>query len=62
LNNPKIDQRGGPSSGRPHVVILGAGFGGLSAAKGLRYAPVDVALIDQRNYHLFQPQLTSAPA
>jgi len=42
---------------RPHVVILGGGFGGLSAAKSLRNAPVQVTLIDRRNYHLFQPLL-----
>jgi NADH dehydrogenase len=38
-------------------VIVGAGFGGLFAAKFLRRAPVDVTLIDQNNYHLFQPLL-----
>jgi NADH:ubiquinone reductase (H+-translocating) len=42
---------------RPHVVIVGAGFGGLAAAKGLRRADVDVTLIDKRNHHLFQPLL-----
>ncbi|MFN0193926.1 MAG: NAD(P)/FAD-dependent oxidoreductase [Aestuariivirga sp.] len=42
---------------RARVVILGAGFGGLNAALALRRAPVDVTLIDQRNYHLFQPLL-----
>jgi NADH dehydrogenase len=42
---------------RPRVVILGAGFGGLSAAKALRNAPCDVIVIDRRNYHLFQPLL-----
>src|ERR1700689_3878615 len=42
----------------PHrVVILGGGFGGLYAAKALRSAPVDVPLIDRRNFHLFQPLL-----
>nr|MBP7616917.1 NAD(P)/FAD-dependent oxidoreductase [Geothrix sp.] len=46
-----------PLRGRPHVVILGGGFGGLAAAKALRGAPVDVTLIDQRNHHLFQPLL-----
>ena len=46
-----------PLRGRPHVVILGGGFGGLAAAKALRRAPVDVTLIDQRNHHLFQPLL-----
>jgi NADH dehydrogenase len=39
------------------VVILGAGFGGLSAALALRGAPLDVTIIDRRNYHLFQPLL-----
>jgi NADH dehydrogenase len=42
---------------RPRVVILGAGFGGLSAALALRRVPVDVTIIDRRNYHLFQPLL-----
>ena len=41
----------------PHVVIVGGGFGGLAAARGLRYAPCRVTLLDQRNYHLFQPLL-----
>ena len=44
-------------SERPRVVIVGAGFGGLSAAKALARAPVDVTVIDRRNYHLFQPLL-----
>ena len=42
---------------RPQVVIVGAGFGGLSAAKRLEREPVDVILIDQHNYHTFQPLL-----
>jgi NADH dehydrogenase FAD-containing subunit/uncharacterized membrane protein YphA (DoxX/SURF4 family) len=41
----------------PHVVIVGGGFGGVAAARGLRYAPCRVTLLDQRNYHLFQPLL-----
>src|SRR5499427_8247550 len=41
----------------PHVVILGGGFGGLDAARGLAKAPVRVTLIDRHNYHLFQPLL-----
>lgn len=44
-------------STRPHVVIIGGGFGGLTAAKTLAGAPVDVTLIDRRNHHLFQPLL-----
>lgn len=46
----------GPAS-RPRVVILGGGFGGLSAAKALRRAPVEITLIDRTNFHLFQPLL-----
>ncbi|MGH7721618.1 MAG: NAD(P)/FAD-dependent oxidoreductase [Candidatus Dormibacteria bacterium] len=42
---------------RPRVVIVGAGFGGLSAARALRRAAVDVLVIDRHNYHLFQPLL-----
>lgn len=42
---------------RHRVVILGGGFGGLYAAQALKHAPVDVTLIDRRNYHLFQPLL-----
>ncbi len=42
---------------RHHVVILGGGFGGLNAAQKLKRAPVDVTLIDRRNFHLFQPLL-----
>jgi NADH dehydrogenase FAD-containing subunit len=41
----------------PRVVILGAGFGGLTAAKSLASAPVRVTMIDRMNYHLFQPLL-----
>jgi NADH:ubiquinone reductase (H+-translocating) len=41
----------------PHVVIVGGGFGGLSAARGLARAPVRVTLVDKRNYHLFRPLL-----
>jgi len=42
---------------KPHVVIIGAGFGGLQAAQALAKAPVKVTLVDKRNYHLFQPLL-----
>src|SRR6478752_76458 len=41
----------------PHVIIVGGGFGGLSAARHLRRAAVRVTLIDKRNYHLFRPML-----
>ena len=42
---------------RPRVVIVGAGFGGLEAAKALRAAAADVIVIDQQNHHCFQPLL-----
>jgi pimeloyl-ACP methyl ester carboxylesterase len=42
---------------QPRVVIIGGGFGGLCAARGLAGAPVSVTLIDRRNYHLFRPML-----
>ena len=41
----------------PQVVIVGGGFGGLNAAKGLLRAPVEITLVDRRNFHLFQPLL-----
>ena len=40
-----------------HVIIVGGGFGGLSAARALRGAAVRVTLVDKRNYHLFRPML-----
>jgi NADH dehydrogenase len=62
-DGPAIARRREPEAvavsgaGRPRVVIVGAGFGGLEAAKALASAPVDVLLIDRRNHHLFQPLL-----
>ncbi|OEZ30589.1 NAD(P)/FAD-dependent oxidoreductase [Variovorax boronicumulans] len=44
-------------SARPHVVIIGCGFGGLEAARKLQRADVDVTVIDKTNHHLFQPLL-----
>jgi NADH dehydrogenase len=41
----------------PHVVIVGAGFGGLGVAEQLTHVPVNVTLIDRHNYHTFQPLL-----
>ena len=41
----------------PQIVIVGGGFGGAATARALRHAPCRVTLIDQRNYHLFQPLL-----
>jgi len=45
------------TTARPRVVIIGGGFAGLSAARSLAQAPVDVTLIDRHNYHVFQPLL-----
>src|SRR5436305_1346662 len=42
-------------TGTHRVVVVGGGFGGLQAALKLRRAPVEVTLIDRRNFHLFQP-------
>jgi len=44
-----------PDTVRPRVMIVGAGFTGLYAAKALRKAPVEVIVVDQNNYHTFQP-------
>jgi NADH:ubiquinone reductase (H+-translocating) len=48
-------ERGVGMVGVHKVVVLGGGFGGLYAVKALKSAPVSITLIDQRNYHLFQP-------
>src|SRR5206468_6785206 len=48
---------GDPLMARPHIVIVGAGFGGLEAAHRLGGAAADVTVVDRRNYHLFQPLL-----
>src|SRR5256712_1923466 len=42
---------------RPHLVVVGGGFGGLYAARALAGRPVRVTLLDRRNHHLFQPLL-----
>jgi len=47
----------GEREGRPRVVIVGAGFGGLNAARSLRNLPVDVTVVDRRNHYTFQPLL-----
>jgi NADH dehydrogenase len=46
-----------PAASLPRIVIIGAGFGGLWAASALARAPAQVTVIDERNYHLFQPLL-----
>ncbi len=47
----------GERARRPRVVIAGAGFGGLHAARALRHLPVDVTVVDRRNHHTLQPLL-----
>jgi NADH:ubiquinone reductase (H+-translocating) len=46
-----------PADRPTHVVIVGAGFGGLAAARALRRAPVRITIVDRSNHHLFQPLL-----
>ena len=46
-----------PGRVRQRVVVIGGGFGGIHAAKGLAHLPVDVTVVDRRNYYLFQPLL-----
>src|SRR5437868_8179198 len=57
LSRARDVEGGRPMTERHRVVIIGGGFGGLRAARALKSAPVDVTLIDRRNYHLFQPLL-----
>jgi len=45
------------TASKPRVVIIGAGFAGLHAARALARAPVRVTLIDRHNYHTFSPLL-----
>ena len=52
-----LDRTPAPVGDAPHVVIVGGGFGGLSAAKALGKSKVRVTLVDRRNYHLFVPLL-----
>jgi len=52
-----VPSRSDSPSGRPRVVIIGSGFGGLFAAQALRKAPVDVTVVGKTSHHLFQPLL-----
>ncbi len=45
------------TAGRPRIVIIGGGFGGINLAKKLKNKPVDVLMLDKHNYHTFQPLL-----
>ena len=51
MSDPPMSQQ------RPRVIIIGAGFGGLSTAQALARAPVDITVIDRQNHHCFQPLL-----
>ena len=51
------DDKSAADLARPRVVIIGAGFGGLSTAMRLAHVAADVTVIDRRNHHLFQPLL-----
>jgi NADH:quinone reductase (non-electrogenic) len=55
--SPAPTAPGSPSTGRPRVVVVGSGFGGLFAAKALRGADVDITVIGKTGHHLFQPLL-----
>jgi NADH dehydrogenase len=55
--SPVTDPVGASPSGRPRVVVVGSGFGGLFTAQALRRAPVDVTVIGKTSHHLFQPLL-----
>ncbi len=57
--SPRMDSS---RSGRPRVVIVGAGFGGLSAARALARSPVDTLIIDRNNYHTFHALLYQVAA
>src|ERR687885_769044 len=57
VEEPRGMASDGRTAGAPRVVIVGGGFGGLYAARALASAPVQITLVDQRNYHLFQPLL-----
>src|SRR5438105_11194504 len=46
-----------PEEGRKHIVIVGAGFAGVAAARALKRCDADVILVDRRNHHIFQPLL-----
>jgi NADH dehydrogenase len=56
LTDPKAIETQ-PAGARPRVVIVGGGFGGLNAARGLAHMPVDVTLIDKSNHNTFTPLL-----
>ena len=52
-----VPEKAGQPTSLPRIVIVGAGFGGLQAAKALRKLPGELTVVDRNNYHLFQPML-----
>jgi NADH dehydrogenase len=52
-----MPQHHSPAAARPHIVVVGCGFGGLEATRALHRADVDVTVIERTNHHLFQPLL-----
>ena len=60
LASAKLPAHG--TGGKPRIVIVGAGFAGLAAARALRHADADVVLVDRRNHHIFQPLLYQVAA
>jgi NADH dehydrogenase len=56
VERPEVAQRNAPAH-RPRIVVVGAGFGGLSAAMRLARVAAEVTIVDRRNHHLFQPLL-----
>jgi NADH dehydrogenase len=57
LTTPRLPKGDGRAAEAPRVAIVGAGFGGLEAAKALARAPVRVTVVDRQNHHCFQPLL-----
>jgi NADH:quinone reductase (non-electrogenic) len=60
VSEPRVQTTTGQSSSparQPRIVIVGCGFGGLNAARGLAKLPVDVTVVDRRNHYIFQPLL-----
>jgi NADH dehydrogenase len=55
--SPDSEPRSQPAHKSHRVVVVGGGFGGLSAARHLKHVPVQATLVDRRNFHLFQPLL-----
>lgn len=56
-NVPAEDGGDGTRARRPRIIIVGAGFAGVAAARALKRSDADVVLIDRRNHHIFQPLL-----